>query len=59
MALAQLRGKVQRYKHLAKSYTAQLNHQTYLANHYATRLEEEERKCDAVIIPSDLLAVFF
>jgi len=25
-------------------YTAQLNHQTYLANHYATRLEEEERK---------------
>eukprot|EP00668_Euglena_longa_P004920 GGOE01005774.1.p1 GENE.GGOE01005774.1~~GGOE01005774.1.p1 ORF type:complete len:1144 (+),score=317.08 GGOE01005774.1:151-3432(+) len=41
----QLEDKVKRYKQLTKSYTAQLNHQTYLANHFSTRLEEEEKKC--------------
>ena len=41
----QLKDKLKRYKKLTKSYTAQLNHQTYLANHYSMRLEEEEKKC--------------
>eukprot|EP01004_Peranema_trichophorum_P004781 NODE_367_length_2862_cov_45.498357_g312_i0.p1 GENE.NODE_367_length_2862_cov_45.498357_g312_i0~~NODE_367_length_2862_cov_45.498357_g312_i0.p1 ORF type:complete len:891 (+),score=195.71 NODE_367_length_2862_cov_45.498357_g312_i0:155-2674(+) len=36
--------KLKKYKKIVKSYTAQLNHQTYLANHYSNRLEEEEKK---------------